>query len=193
MAGDAIRIIKCTTYFHATHEPGFASFYWVICSCVFDDILIYSENKEEHLVHSRQVLDVLKENKLYINLKKCTFFTNKLQFLGYIVSEDGIHVDQDKVHAIKEWPTPKTISELRSFHSFVTFYRHFVRNFRTLTSPITECLKQGKFHWGEAQDKSFVLIKEKLSTALVLALPNFKKIFEVEYDASGMGVGAVLS
>jgi hypothetical protein len=83
-------------------------------------------------VHLRQVLDFLKENKLYINLKKCTFFTNKLQFLGYIINEDGIHVDQDKVHAIKEWPTSKTVSELRSFHGLVTFYRHFVRNFRTL-------------------------------------------------------------
>ena len=159
----------------------------------FDDILIYSKNKEEHLVQLRQVLDVLKENKLYINLKKCTFFTNKLLFLGYIVSEDGIHVDQDKVRAIREWPTPKPVSELRSFHGLATFFRRFVRNFSTLAAPITECLKQRKFHWGEAQDKSFVLIKEKLSTAPVLALPNFEKIFEVECDASGLGVGAVLS
>jgi len=112
----------------------------------FDDILIYSKNKEEHLVQLRQVLDVLKENKLYINLKKCTFFTNKLLFLGYIVSEDGIHVDQDKVRAIREWPTPKPVSELRSFHGLATFFRRFVRNFSTLAAPITECLKQRKFH-----------------------------------------------
>jgi hypothetical protein len=159
----------------------------------FDDILIYSKSKEEQLVHLRQVLDVLKENKLFINLKKCTFFTNKLLFLGYIVSEDEIHVDQDKVRAIREWPTPKTVSELRSFHGLATFYRRFVRKFSTLAAPITKCLKQGKFHWGEVQDKSFALIKEKLSTAPVLALPNFKKIFEVECDASRLGVGAVLS
>ena len=159
----------------------------------FDDILIFSKSKEEHLVQLRQVLDVLEENKLYINLKKCTFLTNKLLFLGYIISEDGIHVDQDKVRAIREWPTPKTVSELRSFHGLATFYRRFVRNFSTLAAPMTECLKQGKFCWGEAQDQSFALIKEKLSTTPVLALPNFEKIFEVECDASGLGVGAVLS
>ena len=129
----------------------------------FDDILIYSKNKE-HLVHLRQVLDVFKQNKFYINLKKCIFFTNKLLFLGYIISEDGIHVDQDKVRAIREWPTPKTVIELRNFQGLATFYRRFVPKFSTLAAFIIECLKQGKFHWGEAQDKSFALIKEKLST-----------------------------
>lgn len=159
----------------------------------FDDILIYSKHEEEHLVHVRQVLEVLQENKLYVNLKKCTFCTNKLLFLGFIVGEEGIQVDEEKVRAIREWPAPTTVSELRSFHGLATFYRCFVRDFSSITAPITECMKKGKFHWGEAQEKSFALIKEKLCTAPVLALLDFDKIFEVECDASGVGVGAVLS
>ncbi|XP_061999091.1 uncharacterized protein LOC133716395 [Rosa rugosa] len=159
----------------------------------FDDILIYSRTKEEHLVHLKQVLGALQENKLYINLKKCTFCTNKLLFLGFVVGEEGIQVDEEKVQAIREWPAPKTASEVRSFHGLATFYRRFVKNFSTITAPITECLKKGKFQWEEEQEKSFALIKEKLCTAPVLALPNFDKVFEVECDASGVGVGAVLS
>ncbi|KAK9922731.1 hypothetical protein M0R45_031180 [Rubus argutus] len=123
----------------------------------FNDILIYSKTKEEHMVHLRQVLSALQENKLYVNLKKCTFCTNKLLFLGFIVGEDGIQVDEEKVRAIREWPAPKTVSEVRSFHGLATFYRRFVRNFSTITAPITECLKQGKFHWGDEQEKEFCL------------------------------------
>ncbi|XP_061993791.1 uncharacterized protein LOC133711705 [Rosa rugosa] len=111
----------------------------------FDDILIYSRSEEEHLDHLRQVLEVLQENQLYINLKKCTFLTDKLLFLGYVVSSEGIHVDEDKVKAIREWPTPKTVSDVRSFHGLATFYRRFVPNFSTITAPLTECLKKGKF------------------------------------------------
>lgn len=159
----------------------------------FDDILIYSKTKDEHLEHLKQVLQVLQENQLYINLKKCTFCTNKLLFLGFIVGEDGIQVDEEKVRAIRDWPTPKSVTEVRSFHGLATFYRRFVRDFSTITAPITECLKKGKFKWGPEQEASFALIKEKLSTAPVLALPDFDKIFLVECDASGVGVGAVLS
>ncbi|KAL1206332.1 putative mitochondrial protein [Cardamine amara subsp. amara] len=159
----------------------------------FDDILIYGKTKGEHLEHVQQVLQVLQENKLYVNLKKCTFSANKLLFLGFVVGEEGIQVDEDKVKAIRDWPAPKSVTEVRSFHGLATFYGRFVRDFSTITAPITECLKKGKFNWGSEQEKSFALIKEKLCTAPVLALPDFEKIFQVECDASGVGISAVLS
>ena len=107
-------------------EPSSSSIYWKICGGYFDDILIYSKNEEEHLSHLRKVLLALRANKLYINLKKCSFMTNHLLFLGFIVGKDGIQIDEMKVTVIQEWLAPKTVREVQSFHGLATFYRRFL-------------------------------------------------------------------
>jgi hypothetical protein len=126
----------------------------------FDDILIYSQSESEHFEHLRNVLTVLQQNKLYVNLTKCKLMTNSLLFLGFVVSIDGIKVDEEKIRAIQEWPTPKNVSEVRSFHGLATFYQQFVRNFSRIVAPINECMKKGNFHWGTDAEQSFTLLKK---------------------------------
>ncbi|KAH9734857.1 hypothetical protein KPL71_017535 [Citrus sinensis] len=159
----------------------------------FDDILIYSKGLDEHIEHLQSVLTVLRKEKLYANLKKCSFCTNQIVFLGYVVSAKGIEVDEKKVKAIKEWPTPKSVSEVRRFHGLASFYKRFVKDFSTLAAPLTEIVKKHVgFQWGSEQERAFNLIEEKLVSTPLLALPDFAKTFEIECDASCIGIGAFL-
>ncbi|XP_027155001.1 uncharacterized protein LOC113755129 [Coffea eugenioides] len=149
---------------------------------------------DEHLEHIRAVMDVFRRENLYANLKKCNFYTNELVFLGFVISVQGMKVDDQKVKAIQEWPTPRSVGYVRSFHGLTGFYKRFVRDFSTIAAPLTELIKKNEnFRWRDSQEKAFTALKHKLTHAPVLVLPDFSKIFEIDCDASGIKVGAVLN
>jgi len=112
-------------FMHQVLQPFMGKFVVVY----FDDILIYSPTWTSHFEHLRAVFSTLRTERLFVNQKKCSFFTTSVTFLGFVVSTDGVHADQSKIDAVLEWPQPKTLHDVRSFHGLVSFYRRFIRNF----------------------------------------------------------------
>ena len=159
-----------------------------------DDILIFSKNKADHYRHVKMVLQLLRKNKLYAKASKCEFFKRKISFLGHVVSAGGISMEQDKVKAIQEWPTPTSVTAVRSFHGLANYYRRFVHNFSKIAAPLTSLLQhKEKWCWDDSHQKSFDALKSAISSAPVLTLPDESLPFVVTTDASGFAVGATLS
>lgn len=159
----------------------------------FDDVLIYSPTWELHMKHVRLDFELLQMHRFFIKLSKCAFGQQQIEYLGHIVSRDGVQVDQSKVKAILEWPKPITITELRGFLGLIGYYRKFVRNYGILAQPLTNLLKQGNFFWTAEADASFLALKKALTTTPTLTIPNFNEPFIITTDASNTGIGAVLS
>ncbi|KAJ9520744.1 hypothetical protein QJQ45_007613 [Haematococcus lacustris] len=170
------------------------------CVIVYlDDILIFSRTQEEHAQHLRRVLSLLQQHKLYAKLSKCEFGLSQTEFLGHIITSTGIACDPKKVAAVESWPTPQTVHDVRSFLGLANFYRRFVKNFSDIAAPITALTqtdghdKQGKVAWGPVQQSAFEALKKALTTAPVLIAPDPSQPYTLRCDASGIGIGAVLT
>ena len=162
-----------------------------------DDILIYSKTDSEHKQHVKHVLELLRKAKLIGNLKKCEFGKRELVFVGYKITPNGILPDPSKVNSIKNWPALTNVQEVRSFIGLAQYYRRFIPNFAAIASPLTDLTrgtgpKKRSINWTEECQVAFDKIKDLLTSAPVLALPDMNKPFRIETDASDFGVGAVL-
>nr|GEY84468.1 putative reverse transcriptase domain-containing protein [Tanacetum cinerariifolium] len=158
-----------------------------------DDILIYSKTQEEHVEHSRLVLELLKKEKLYAKFSKCEFWLREVQFLRHMINGNEIHVDPSKIESVMNWKAPKTPTEVRSFLGLAGYYRRFIENFSKIDKSLTILTQKCKtFDWDEKQELTFQTMKGKLCNAPVLALPDGPEDFVIYCYASGIGLGCVL-
>jgi hypothetical protein len=158
-----------------------------------DDILIYSQNEQEHEEHLRKVLQRLRDCQLYAKLSKCKLWISEVLFLGHIINREGLAVDPKKVTTILDWKAPKDVRGIKSFIGIAGYYRRFVEGFSKIARPMTSLLaKKVEFKWTPTCQKSFETLKEKLTTTPMLILPNVHKPFSVYCDASYIGLGCVL-
>ncbi|KAK3728734.1 hypothetical protein QZH41_002654 [Actinostola sp. cb2023] len=180
---------------------------YVLLLVYLDDIVVYSGTFEEHLERLEKLFNRLREHGLTLQPDKCHFLKREVTYVGHLLSAEGITTDPEKTAAVREWKTPTTVKELRSFLGFVGYYRRFCKNFAAIAGPLHElvntCLKELKEHrklkvsftqrWNSNCQKAFDTLKEKLTSPPVLGYVDFSKPFIVETDASNEGLGAVLS
>lgn len=162
--------------------------YWYF----FDDILVYSTTWKDHLTHLEAVLQVLEQNTLYVKLSKCVFGVEEIEYLGHVVSGKGVAIEATKIEAVLKWPTPTNLKQLRGFLGLTGYYRRFIKSYAKIAAPLTDLLGKDSFCWNETTQEAFQGLQQAITSAPVLALPNFQQTFILETDASGIGVGAVL-
>ncbi|SJL05370.1 uncharacterized protein ARMOST_08737 [Armillaria ostoyae] len=190
-------------FFGLTNSP--ATFQWMMndifkdliasgkVTIYLDDILIFTKDLDEHRRIVRQVLQKLRENKLFLKAEKCEFEVLETEYLGVIISEGQVRMDPVKLAGIAEWPTPTKKKELQSFLGFTNFYRKFIKNYSKVVRALTQLTGNAEWTWGAAQNQAFQQLKKQMAEDVILAIPTPNGRFRVEADASNGAIGAVLS
>ena len=158
----------------------------------FDNILIYNKSWADHLRHVRAVLAELRAHHLFVKRSKCAFGVASVAYLGHIISVAGVAMDPAKVQAIHDWLVPRSVRAVRGFLGLAGYYRKFVHNYGTVAASLTALLKKDGFSWGPEAAAAFDALKAAVTSAPILAMPDFSKTFIIECDASTHGFGAVL-
>jgi hypothetical protein len=159
---------------------------------LFDDILIYRKTWTNHLTHVDRVLHLLSQHQLFLKQSKCAFGASEVEYLGHLVSKDGVRVDPKNIEAMQDWLHPKTLKRFCLFLGLTGYYHKFVKNYGKIAAPLTALLKNNSFTWTPAAAQAFQTLKTTMCTTPVLALSDFTKTFVLECDASGKGISAVL-
>ncbi|CAG9092967.1 unnamed protein product [Plutella xylostella] len=166
-----------------------------VCLVYLDDIIIYSENKQDHINKLQQVFEALRRANLKVNKNKCVFMEEEIEFLGHILNKNGLKPNQKKIDAIRKFPIPKTLKEIRGFLGLIGYYRKFVPGLSKIVKPLTEATKKNATI--DINNKQYLeaieTCKHLLTNAPILAFPDFNKTFVITTDASDIAIGAVLS
>jgi hypothetical protein len=164
------------------------------CLDYVDDILILGETLNEHNCKLRDVFDKLREFKIKTEPDKCEFLKEELNYLGHVVTADGVKPDKEKIAAVNDFHIPRSEKDVRSFMGLAGYYRTFIADFSAIARPLTNLLKKdNEFSWTEREQTSLEMLKSKLTNAPLLQYPNFNEPFIVTTDASGHAIGAILS
>ena len=158
----------------------------------FNDMLFYTKSWEKHIRHVNRVLQILKEKQLYAKPSKCFYGVMKVEYLGHIVSHEGVKVDPKKIKAMIDWMIPKTLKNIRGFLGLIGYYHKFVRNYGRIAVPLTELNKKDAFSWTLEAAQAFEQLKEAICKSLVLTTPYFTKTFSIECDTSRNDIGTIL-
>lgn len=164
------------------------------CMVYIDDIIIFSSDFETHISRLQQVFDRIRQAGLKLKASKCCLLQQKVEFLGHVVSANGLEVQEEKVSAVRAWPVPSNLHEVRSYVGFCSYYRRFIEGFSNIAAPLHALAKKSaRFIWGPEQQEAFETLKERLITAPVLAMPIDDGLYYLDTDASDTGLGAVLT
>ena len=159
-----------------------------------DDIVVYADSIEEHNDKINELFSRLRKAGLKLQIDKCEFLKRKVNYLGHVLSEEGLSPDPKKISAVKDFPTPRNVKNIRQFLGFAGYYRRFIKDFAKIAKPLSKLLqKNTTFEWTDRAQESFETLKNLLCNAPLLQFPNFYKPFNITTDASGYAVGGVLS